>query len=434
MGWTAHIASRSLIAVLLTVGLSATGCSSEGLRAGDAATIADGSTAEMAVDGDDWVPAQGGSTVPEGARVRAGKTEVVLQMRNGTARLSPGATAVIQRHQVEVANGEVLIDSDKDLAAAVEDTTVTGTGTFRVTSGLSARVGVYQGSAIVKRPAQEREVTGLRQLDLSAFRLAAAPSPLQYRDSDAWDQQFLGDAITFDGEAARLAGGIDIEVGRAPLRPRFYREFAGRSVLPFLGQAATVTRRGAFGPPSDILMTVFVSRAAPGPLAPAVERVADLRDAGARWGLVAVELDVASEQVVAAIDTLGRNDLAVAARGSSLPERATATGSGRPTGSTTPAGDTTVASNDDTSTGTQNDTGSDNDPTTTPPDNDPGDDPGDDDPTDPTPPDNPDPPDPEDPGLEDVVEDVVTQVGDPSGGGADPEKGPVSGVEVPPLP
>ena len=428
MGLTGQIAPRALAAVLIVLGLVGTGCSSEGLRSGDAATVADGSTAQVAVGGEEWQAFEACQQVPEGARVRADGGETVLRFRNGAVRLAAGSTAVVTRDGIELSEGDALIDGVGGLAATLADTTVVGDGTFRVSSGLSSRVAVYSGTATVSRPSQSRDVPALRELDLSAFRLAATADPLQYHGADAWDQELLGEAIAFDGEAARLTGGIDIEIGRAPLKPRFYSRFAGDEVVRFLDEAATVRRRGAFGPPSDVLLTIFVSRAAAGSLGRSVQHVAALRDAGAKWGLITLDLKVASDQVVAAFDGLGNRRLATAARDAAVTPRArqvaaraasdaTAAGTAEVAGA---AGTTTSLSSGSTGGGS----------TTTPPAGGSGGGGG--------------------TGgggtggggggggggntVEQVVSDVVTAVEDPTGGDDPGSKSPVEGVKVPQLP
>ena len=302
-----------MVTVLFAVCLMASGCSSdEGLSAGDAATVADGSRAEFVLGDADATVVEAGGVIPEGAQVRPVGGELRLEFRTGTARLSRDAEAVVTADRVTLERGEALIDSVGTLSGAVDDTVAAGQARYRLSSGLSARVGVYDGAVTVRRPAQEREVPALRELDLAAFRLGVE-EPLQYRADDAWDRDELGAAIAFDGEAARLTRGMDVELGRRPLKARFYRQFARPPVLSVLTTHAPTARGGAYGPPSDLLLTLFVAQAAAGDaVEPAVRQVAGLRDAGARWGLIAVELEVPSDKVVAAIDGLGDKQIAAA--------------------------------------------------------------------------------------------------------------------------
>lgn len=346
-GWTAQIALRPFAAVLFCVALIATGCSSsDGLASGDAATFVEGFSGEVSLDGGDWEPRGDGAPVPDGARVRATDGEVRLALRDGTVRLAPGAAATVTTQTVQLERGDLLLDSDGGLQASLGDTQIEAGGTVRVSSGMAASISVYEGNATVRRPAQEREVPALRQLDLTAFRLAPGAAPLRYGPGDAWDQELLGEAIAFDGEVARLARGMEIEFGKRPQPPSFYREFAGRRALPVLSEAAPVSRGRAFGPPSDVLLTMFVARTvAQGRLPDTIRQVAKLRAAGARWGLIAIEFDVASDRLVAALDDLDSERL-------DLAERAPASAQG-----TTVALAGTAAADDDGGGGTAPPTG-----------------------------------------------------------------------------
>lgn len=313
-GWTGQIAPRTFLAVLFVVSLSAAGCSSnDELGAGDAATVGRGSVAEYAIDGGEWNTREAGEVIPAGAQVRAVGKELSLTFRQGSARLSADAAATLTPDRLTLERGEALIDSDGVLRATLDDTTMDGAAQYRITSGLAARVGVYGGEVVVARPAQQRTVPALRELDIADFRLASTPRPLQYREADAWDQELLAAAIAFDGEAARLSRGLDLEMGTRPQRPAFYRQFAPAPVVSVLAAAGPAASGGRFGPPSDVLLTVVVAKAARNrALAATVRHVSGMRGAGARWGLIAAELDVASERVVAAIDRLDNRSLALA--------------------------------------------------------------------------------------------------------------------------
>ena len=426
-GWTGQNAPRALLAVLFVVALAAAGCSSEdGLDAGDAATVADGSVAEVAVDGDDWTAVEGGEAVPDGAQIRAGDTEVRLTFREGAVRLSPGSEATLTADRVTVRRGEVLVNSDGGLGTAVEDTTVAGVALYRVSSGLAARVGVYRGEVSVRRPAQQRTVAALRELDIADFRLATTATPLHYGDADSWDQELLADAIAFDGEAARLQRGMDLELGTRPLTPTFYRQFTTAAAVPVLAAVAPQTVGRRFGPPADVLLTVFVAEAAAG-VEDAVETVTGLRRDGARWGLIAVELDVAADRVVAAIDRLGNRSLALAdlsaadrsgdldiAAGESSGTDGSGGGDdgfGEASDGPTDSATGSAGGNDDTSSGPSgNDGGGGEDP---PPSTPPGGGGGGGDP-DPPPP--PPPPPPSEGPVEQVVDEVVSGIGEPPDG------------------
>ena len=410
------------MALLLVLALVSAGCSGDSsLGAGDAATVGEGSTVEFSVDGGEWVERVAGEVIPSGAQVRAVDDEARLEFRAGTARLSELSSATVTADRITVQRGHVLVDSRGSFGGAFEDTTVSGKALYRLVGGLAPRVGVYRGAVTVQRPAQKRAVAALRQVDLAAVRLDT-PDPLRYRPTDAWDAELLGAAIAFDGEAARLSNGMDRQLGDDPRPARFYRRFVTQNnVVSLLTDAAPAS------PPADVLLPLFVAQAAPGALRTALQDVTSLRASGARWGLIALELDVASRQVVAAIDALGDDQLVATARDTERQARGAERGNEVRTASadTSGAGTEVAAGDDTTSTGSSD-----------PGDTDPGDDPVD--PTDPTlpgggggkdpePPGPTDPPEPPNP-VEEVVNEVVKTV--ETGG----EGGSTTDVQLPDLP
>ncbi len=305
---------RAAVSLGCVVALLVTGCSSPRRAAGAAATLAPDNRLEVAGTDGSWQLVVAGATVAAGARVRTGATPARLQFRNGFVELAPNAAAVVAADRVELTRGELLASG---VAASWTDTEVAGDATFRLAGGVTSRVGVYRGEVSVRRPAQDRAVGALRELDLGELRLPAGSRPLRYAATDPWDQQLLAGAIAFDGEAARLAGGIDNELGTAPRPPDFYAAYADDAIVPLLAEAAVVVRGDAFGPPSDSLLTLFVTKAASpeGDADPAtVRQVAALRDAGARWGLVATELGVSTAALTAAVDAPSQERVALVER------------------------------------------------------------------------------------------------------------------------
>lgn len=279
-----------------------------GLPPGVAAEVLNGDALEAAGQ-KGWVPIAVGDEVNDGARIRTGGTEVRLRLRGGQVWLSPEAAARIHNDHVDLVRGEALVTSDGGVDARWTDVQVSGEGVFRVTPGVNPRVAVYAGQVRVRRPAESRAVAELEQLGLSARRLAVDPDPLAYQTVDRWDRELLGEAIAFDGEVARIARGIDVRYGRAPRPPEFYRGFAAvdEATVPMLASIArTVHLDGWFGPPSDTLVTLFVSEAVtaftPRSLADAAGEVAQRRAEGARWGLVALHVGITASDFAEVVD------------------------------------------------------------------------------------------------------------------------------------
>lgn len=297
---------KALLAALLTLALLATGCSSARLG-GAAGRVTAGETV-MIQQGDGWRAVGAGDSVPDGARVRTGLAAARLDLERGELWLGSSATVRLRGDTVEVERGEVVLHS-RGATMTWQTVELTGAAVYRLSPGASPRVGVYEGAVTVRRPGEERVLPALRQLGLASRRLAAEPDPLFYATDDAWDRELLPKAIAFDEEVAALASGIDREYGVAPQPADFYNSFAAvpPQTVPVL--AATARQAGAdgsFGPPSDALVTLFVSAAVSGArnvtIEEAVRDVAADRELGARWGLIAMERGIGLPELAAAVD------------------------------------------------------------------------------------------------------------------------------------
>lgn len=295
--WTALV----VLAVVLA------GCSSTGLRA-EIGTLVAGEDVEVAVDGG-WVGTEVGDGLPEGARVRTGEDEARLDLRGGQVWLKPGSLALLREGQVDVVRGDALVRSDGAMQARSSDVEVRGEAVYRLVPGVAPRVGVYRGEVQVRRPGETRSVPALREVSLGDVRLPQEPAPLAYRPDDPWDRALLPQAVAFDVEVERLARGIDRQYGPEPRAADFYESFLAvePDTIPLLVSISrTVTADGRFGPPSDALVTLFVGQAVASAhdrdADTSVREVARLRSERARWGLIAVELDIGTVDLQAAVN------------------------------------------------------------------------------------------------------------------------------------
>jgi hypothetical protein len=123
--------------------------------------------------------------------------------------------------------------------------------------------------------------------------LPASPSPLEYREADAWDRRYLGPAIEIGLELQRRSDGFSAQLRPDEgLTPGFYE-----ILLPDLPADAFERCRAALGGslgegrrPGEVL--VGSSLALQGRRGTFAERCRDafaFRDAGATWGLVALD-------------------------------------------------------------------------------------------------------------------------------------------------
>jgi hypothetical protein len=280
-------------------------------------------------DGAEWGAADVGDRVPSGAEVRTGEREARLTLTTGELWLAPGSAGVLLPDGFDLHQGDVLVRADRQLALAWERVEVTGVGVFRMRLGSAPRVGVYRGQVNVVRPGEQAIVPALRQVIFAGRRLPAS-QPLGYRSADPWDTVWMTHALQFDAETDRLARGIERSYGAEPQPLAFYAQFAP-DADPALNVLARTARErdddGAFGPPSDALIALFIAQATGrATLDDAVRSVVALRAEGARWGLVGVALEVTTERLAAVVDLGHAQHVAVADTAPAQPPQAGAPG------------------------------------------------------------------------------------------------------------
>lgn len=302
-----HARRRLALLVPLAAVLIGGGCTGDdGLDGEAVARVTAGEMVEVAVGGN-WVAVDVDDEIPAGARLRTGEAETHMAFRSGEVWLAPQAAALITDDHVELLRGEALVASSGDLQARWRDVAVAGAGVYRLTPGISPRLGVYSGQVEVHRGPEVRAVSALREASLSSRRLPAVGRPLAYRPDDPWDRVLLGDALAFDDEAERLGLGLERLYGIAPKPPEFYAGFTRtpERTVPVL--ATSTDGDGRLGPPGETLLQLFVAQSAADQdgdvvLEDLLRQVVELRSNGARWGLVAAELDVTAQGLAKTVD------------------------------------------------------------------------------------------------------------------------------------
>jgi len=175
----------------------------------------------------------------------------------------------------------------------------------------------------------------LRQVSIAATGLLPRrPVPLLYdaRKPDPWDEQFLGDAIELGGFLDTESRGFTSQLGPrasvdAPLLQR---------VLPPLARESAVAAAIDAVKPSagEALVGAAIVVESGGPFAQRWSDVFSFRDAGAQWGLVALDQKVKRDALKSRLrDALGRSPLLFATG----PRRPTTGGT---TSTTSPAAST----------------------------------------------------------------------------------------------
>jgi hypothetical protein len=215
-----------------------------------------------------------------------------------------------------------------------------GPSAARVSRSLAVGAFVYRGNAMVDSAGQARAVPALREIEVSALgRPPVAARPLQLHESDPWDRRFLGEAIDLghtldrysDTYTKTLGAGNGHTVG-------FYT-----AILPSLANENDFTTdllvSTPHAPGDTIVGGAIAGLSRRSSFAERWRDVFAFKDAGASWGLVALDQGVARDPLLSEVqDALNATPFQFAQAGRTPPTATTAppTGSGPTTTPTTP--------------------------------------------------------------------------------------------------
>jgi hypothetical protein len=275
-----------------------------------------GETFGRAVDGalevetpQGWEPLEVPGAVPAGAELRVGAADARIEVQGGLLTLAEGTRLHAQPGTPQVRRGSLLVEAETPLRARVGATTAEGRGQWRVDVGVASRVATYRARLSVSDGAGARDLARFRQVAVREGALEPVLRPLRYQEDDPWDQWLLADALAVDRLVERLQGTLERSYGTDPREAAFYAAFVAVDDADLAGDLADLAVTAdddVFGPPADLLTAVVAIDAlrTDAGLDPteAVERVVELRRAGATWGLVLVEHDLGSAALRAAAD------------------------------------------------------------------------------------------------------------------------------------
>lgn len=253
-----------------------------------------------------------GDVVRAGEEVRAQTGTVLLELAAGGVLEGRGgtgdadATRVVVDERPELVAGELLVQGDQGVAieAAGTDFDLAGDdAAARLERGLSVTAAAYRGALEIDSAGQERTVPALRQLGIATLgRPPRTPEPLQVRESDPWDRRFLGAAIDLTQRLDAVSRVFTVEAPANSARnPGVYE-----TVLPALLDEpafATLLQQEPERPAGEVLVGAAIAAlASGGPFADRWDDVFSFRDAGAEWGLVALDQRV-HDDVLRAIES-----------------------------------------------------------------------------------------------------------------------------------
>ena len=213
---------------------------------------------------------------------------------------------------------------------------------MRASRSLAVDASVYRGRVTFDSAGQVRTIPALRALDVSVLgRPPMDFSPLALDGNDGWDRRFLGDAIDLDSTLDGYINSFSATLGTAnATTPAYYR-----SLVPILANESGLTPDLLASTPHSPIDTIIGGAIAglghQGDFATRWRDVFAFKDAGARWGLVALDQQVESaallREVQSALNTAPLS-FAAAARRSAGPTPTTAPPSTTGTTTTQPTG------------------------------------------------------------------------------------------------
>lgn len=302
--------------------------------------------ARLEVDGSASVTGLDGATRPvvDTSQVLDFGERVVVESGTAVLELADGATYELRHRSgvgtdIEVAappritRGDVLVSDGFPAQVAFDTATLTAQGALRVDADESI-ASAYAGRTRVTGVGDVEELLGLRRLLLVA---GAAPAPIAFDGTDAWDRRFLGEAVAFGERLEALARGYTSDL--APGAGRSVGFF--RSVLPGLADERELgddLLDPSRSPGETLVGAAITVQGRRGNFRDRWQQVFAFRAAGAAWGLVALDQGVSSSPVLETIE------LAIAVSDGALdtdPTTGRAPPRGTPTATTAPGPTTT---------------------------------------------------------------------------------------------
>jgi hypothetical protein len=303
----------AVLAVLAAITL-VPGWGSSGPAPGEAFVSVDGSARVERVDGtvDVLVGGAGGArpargTLHAGDRfdLVSGRAELEL---SGSVRMEAASSADLVMGRIpDLRSGDFLVTGDDSTSVSSGGTRVRFEGrggevAGRVTRTSGLSVGLYRGAARVDSAGTTRDLTALRRTDVPALGELTGVQPLRYDPTDAWDRRFLLDAITLDQELAEVLRGLVDSAQRVGGSPADLAQVLGG--VEGIAPARELTRLVDPDRPLDdvVLGATISSLGRGGTFADRWRAALRFRDAGATWGLVALDRGVSAKAVLAALD------------------------------------------------------------------------------------------------------------------------------------
>jgi hypothetical protein len=313
----------SLLALVASVSLVACG-SDDAPGEDEARVVVSGAATVTGADGV-AAPVTGTTTLSFGDTIALDEGTAVVELAGGQTyelRATPEPSVLEIGTTPTLVSGDALVSGGFPAQIRHDTTTVSAQGTMKLQSAVPAVVS-YAGRARIDGAGSLDEVQGLRRVVLSA---AAQPEPLVFDGADPWDRRFLGDAIAFGQRLEALARGYTADLGPGGGRSAGFFEAAIPALADEREFGADLIDSRDVG--DTLVGAAIVAQGRRGTFRERWDAVFTFRDAGAAWGIVALDQGVSSAPL---LDTV---ELAVAAP---EPASSSATTAPEPSAPTTPS-------------------------------------------------------------------------------------------------
>lgn len=314
-------------------------CSRDSVRAGEARLDPDG-VVLVAEGAKPYKRVKDTRTIRDGDRVKVESGSAGLKLPTGDLALRSGSELRLATAP-ELLAGDVLVLPAKSISVNSNGTEAVVVGAGRVTRDFTVTAASYDGAVVMRSGGATLNVPRFRQATVPApGQLPRTPSPLQFRDGDAWDRRFLAEAIDLSAELDARSNGATARFRNQGRTAGFYR-----TLFPDLEdeQQFDETLLDAGRAPGEHIVGAGIALATNpgGQFAERWRQIFEFRGQGAAWGLVAMDQAVSRVPgLVGSIDqALGRVPLSGnGTRTASAPIRP---GPSTPTTSTTSTTQTT---------------------------------------------------------------------------------------------
>jgi hypothetical protein len=231
-------------------------------------------------------------TVRRGESIYVSKGAATLEFSGGRRLELRQGSAVKADRTPSILSGDALLVAPATTKLTVRSagsTIVLSQGAARLSRGLGIEAAAYRGTLTLTSAGHSLVVPALRQAGIPSLGVVPArPEPLRLQSNNVWDRRFLGDAIELTEQLQTRSDGLTGQLRRSETRSVGFFT----TLLPVLdGQREfNDVLLNPTRPAGETLVGASIAAAGhAGDFAKRWQSVFAFRDAGAAWGLVALD-------------------------------------------------------------------------------------------------------------------------------------------------